>query len=223
MSLKEDVKAMALKFKLNIKDLFSKEEIEAAAKKKEDEIEIPEKVSALIEFTKDKKANREKFEDVTLLNGTLIMVEPALEVGAAVVVMDEEIPVPLPIGEYELEDGRIIVVVEAGLIDAIKEVEEEIIEEELKEKVKPEPTEKQREAKRVIESIVTEKVFEVTKKFEKQIEDLTTALSDEKAEKVEFQTQVLELISKIGNEPKEEPKQKKRTGFGEKKKNYLLR
>lgn len=220
MSLKEDVKAIALKFKLDIKDLFSKEEIEEAAKK-----EINEKVSALIEFAKDKELYKEKFEDVSLLDGTTIMVEPALEVGAAAVVMDEEIPVPLPVGEYELNDGRILVVVEAGIIDAINEAttEEEVVEEELGEEVKTEPTDKEREARRVIESIVTEKVFALEEKFKKQIEDLTTALSEEKKERTEFSKESLELISKIGNEPKEEPKQKKFKAFGEKSKNSFIK
>jgi hypothetical protein len=139
--------------------------------------------------------------------------------------MDEEIPVPLPVGEYELNDGRILVVVEAGIIDAINEAstEEEVIEEELGEEVKTEPTDKEREARRVIESIVTEKIFALTEKFTKQIEDLTDALSKEKAEKVEFSKEVLGLISKIGNEPKEEPKQTKRSEFGEKKQNIFIK
>ena len=133
--------------------------------------------------------------------------------------MDEEIPVPLPVGEYELNDGRILVVVEAGIIAAINEAttEEEVIEEELGEEVKTEPTDKEREARRVIESIVTEKIFALEEKFKKQIEDLTTALSEEKKERVEFSKESLELISKIGNEPKEEPKQNKRLDFSNKR------
>ena len=204
MSLKEDVNKLLVKFGLTESDVIETKE------------EMKEEVK--VEF------DREKFEDVSLLNGTTIMVEPALEVGAAAVVMDEEIPVPLPVGEYELNDGRILVVVEAGIIDAINEAstEEEVVEEELGEEVKPESTDKEREARRVIESIVTEKVFALEEKFKKQIEDLTTALSEEKKERTEFSKESLELISKIGNEPKEEPKQTKRSAFGEKPKNYFI-
>lgn len=199
MSLKEDVNKLLVKFGLTESDVIeTKDEAKEEVKKEFD---------------------REKFEDVSLLDGTVIMVEPALEVGAAVVAMDEEIPVPLPVGEYELNDGRILVVVEAGIIDAINEAstEEEVIEEELNEEVKTEPTDKEREARRVIESIVTEKVFALEEKFKKQIEDLTTALSEEKKERTEFSKESLELISKIGNEPKEEPKQNKRLDFGNKR------
>jgi hypothetical protein len=200
MSLKEDVNKLLVKFGLTESDVIeTKDEAKEEVKKEFD---------------------REKFEDVSLLDGTVIMVEPALEVGAAVVAMDEEIPVPLPVGEYELNDGRILVVVEAGVIDAINEatIEEEVIEEELNEEVKTESTDKEREARRVIESIVTEKVFALEEKFKKQIEDLTTALSEEKKERTEFSKESLELISKIGNEPKEEPKQNKRLDFSNKRK-----
>jgi hypothetical protein len=199
MSLKEDVNKLLVKFGLTESDVIeTKDEAKEEVKKEFD---------------------REKFEDVSLLDGTVIMVEPALEVGAAVVAMDDEIPVPLPVGEYELNDGRILVVVEAGVIDAINEatIEEEVIEEELNEEVKTESTDKEREARRVIESIVTEKVFALEEKFKKQIEDLTTALSEEKKERVEFSKESLELISKIGNEPKEEPKQNKRLDFSNKR------
>ena len=207
MDLKLKVNELLEKFNLNPTDIVDENKTEAP------------RYAALIEFAKDREGNREKFEDVSLLDGTVIMVEPALEVGAAVVAMDEEIPVPLPVGEYELNDGRILVVVEAGIIDAINEAttEEEVIEEELGEEVKTEPTDKEREARRVIESIVTEKVFALEEKFKKQIEDLTTALSEEKKERVEFSKESLELISKIGNEPKEEPKQNKRLDFSNKR------
>jgi len=205
MSLKEDVNKLLVKFGLTESDVIeTKDEAKEEVKKEFD---------------------REKFEDVSLLDGTVIMVEPALEVGAAVVAMDEEIPVPLPVGEYELNDGRILVVVEAGVIDAINEatIEEEVIEEELNEEVKTESTDKEREARRVIESIVTEKVFALEEKFKKQIEDLTTALSEEKKERVEFSKESLELISKIGNEPKEEPKQKQFKAFGKKSNNIFIK
>ena len=208
MDLKLKVNELLEKFNLNPTDIVDENKTEAP------------RYAALIEFAKDREGNREKFEDVSLLDGTVIMVEPALEVGAAVVAMDEEVPVPLPVGEYELNDGRILVVVEAGIIDAINEAttEEEVIEEELGEEVKTEPTDKEREARRVIESIVTEKIFALEEKFKKQIEDLTTALSEEKKERVEFSKESLELISKIGNEPKEEPKQNKRLDFSNKRK-----
>jgi hypothetical protein len=204
MSLKEDVSKLLAKFNLTASDVVEGEVKESKA-----------------EF------DREKFEDITLLDGTIIMVEPAVEVGAAAVVMDNDIAQPLPVGEYELQDGRIIVVEEAGLIAAVNTPNEEEVEttEELSE------DDKVKEAKRIIESIVTEKVFKEavakevqneTEKFNKQIEYLTDALSNEKAEKVEFMKEVVALFEKIGEQPKEKPVEAKQKRFGqEKPKNYF--
>lgn len=210
MSFKEDVKALREKFSLKVVDVIPAKEIVDAAK----------------EIEKGVKFDKEKFEDVTLLDGTMIMVEPDVEVGAAAVIMQDEIAQPLPVGEYELSDNRVIIVEEAGLIAAVNEpnAEEEIeVTEELKE------DDKVKEAKRVIESIITEKVFSELKKevqemkeaFTKQIEDLTQFYSDDKTERVEFKTEVIDLIEKIGEEPKAEPTQKKFKGF-EKKENYFI-
>lgn len=201
MSLKEDFQNLLVKFGLTESDVVdtpNKEETKEETK---------------IEF------DREKFEDVALADGTVIMVEPAVEAGAAAVVMDGETPVPLPVGEYELEDGRILVVEEAGVVAAVNEVAEEV-EEAVEEELAKDETKAEREAKKVIESIVTEKVFEATKKFEKQVEDLTTALSEAKAEKVEFMKEVKELFNKVLEDPKEEPKETKFKGF-KKTKNYF--
>jgi len=210
MSFKEDVKALREKFSLKVVDVIPAKEIVDAAK----------------EIEKGVKFDKEKFEDVTLLDGTMIMVEPDVEVGAAAVIMQDEIAQPLPVGEYELSDNRVIIVEEAGLIAAVNEpnAEEEVeVTEELKE------DDKVKEAKRVIESIITEKVFSELKKevqemkeaFTKQIEDLAQFYSDDKTERVEFKTEVIDLIEKIGEEPKAEPTQKKFKGF-EKKENYFI-
>lgn len=199
MSFKKEISNMFKKYTL------SKEQVDVITA--ETKAEVKEETKA--EF------DREKFEDIALLDGTMIMVEPSVEVGAAVVVMDAEVAQPLPVGEYELNDNRIIVIEEAGLIAAVNTPEaegEEEVTEELAE------DDKVKEAKRIIESIVTEKVFnETVAKFDKQIEELTDALSTEKAEKVDFMTEVLNLFEKMGMEPKEKPAVVKPRGFGQEK------
>ena len=53
-----------------------------------------------------------------------------MEVGADVFVVNGEDRAPLPVGEYELEDGKMLVVAEDGKIAEVKEmVEEEVVEE----------------------------------------------------------------------------------------------
>ena len=52
-----------------------------------------------------------------------------MEVGADVFVVNGEDRAPLPVGEYELEDGKILVVAEDGKIAEVKEMVEEVTEE----------------------------------------------------------------------------------------------
>ena len=104
-----------------------------------------------------------KFEKAMLVDGTEVTVEPALEVGAAMVVMNAEgEPIPAPIGEYQLEDGSVVVVEVEGIISEIKEpmLEEEEIEPIVEE---PMNADSEQKVKRIIESIVKEKIFEVAK------------------------------------------------------------
>ena len=174
-----------------------------------------------------KEVFKEKFEDVQLVDETIITVEPEVAAGSAAVIMQDEQPVPIPVGEYELMDGRVLVIEEPGVILEVREPqteeEEEVVEEMSNE-------DKTKEAKRVIESIVTEKVFEATKdlkeqveKFKKNINELTDALSEEKKEKVAFRSEVKQLLDSIADEPKEEPITKKKEAFMKKKaNNYFI-
>tara|TARA_R110000782_G_scaffold33312_1_gene80510 strand:+ start:130 stop:747 length:618 start_codon:yes stop_codon:yes gene_type:complete len=193
MSIKEDVSNLLIKFGLKDSDIIEAKKPEVKA----------------VEF------DREKFEDIALLDGTMIMVEPAVEVGAAVVVMDAELAQPIPVGEYELEDGRVIVIEEAGLIAAVNEVAAEGEEEEVTEELAED--DKAKEAKRIIESIVTEKVFKAVAKFNKQIEELTDALSNEKKEKVDFMSEVAAILEKLGEQPTKKPIVAKQKSFGQEK------
>lgn len=65
-----------------------------------------------------------KFETQNLKNGTTLEAE-AFEAGNEIFIVSEEDRVAVPVGEYELEDGRILVVAEEGLIAEIKEATEE--------------------------------------------------------------------------------------------------
>lgn len=80
------------------------------------------------EFLKGKE--KEVFVDVLAADGTLLVIEPAVEEGASVLVEDPEAGfVPAPDGDHELNDGTVITVSE-GLITAVVPVEGEETEEE---------------------------------------------------------------------------------------------
>ena len=91
-----------------------------------------------------------KLEQQALENGTVLEAE-AFESGNEVFIVTEDEKVAVPGGEYQLEDGRILVVAEEGLISEIKteeaeeeapaeEVEVEAAEEEKEEILTEEPT-----------------------------------------------------------------------------------
>ena len=66
-----------------------------------------------------------KLESMKLENGTTIEAE-AFEANQEVfIVTEEDEKIALPVGEYTLEDGRILVVAEEGIIAEVREAEEE--------------------------------------------------------------------------------------------------
>ena len=75
--------------------------------------------------------------ELKLENGTVLEAD-AFESGKEVFIKTEDENVALPVGEYELEDSRLLVVEEEGVIKEIKAQEEEEIEDEEKEDDKEE-------------------------------------------------------------------------------------
>ena len=64
-----------------------------------------------------------KLAQMKLENGTVLEAE-SFEKDYEVFIVTEDEKVALPVGEYALEDGKVLVVVEEGIISEIKEVEE---------------------------------------------------------------------------------------------------
>ena len=66
-------------------------------------------------------------EEITLENGTVLTADK-FESGSEVFIKTEDQNVPLPIGEYELSDNRILIVKTEGMIEDIKN-SDEVVEE----------------------------------------------------------------------------------------------
>lgn len=64
-------------------------------------------------------ARKVKFAQATLDNGTILEAE-AFEAGNEVFIVTDEERIPLPVGEYTMEDGSLLVVTEEGLIGEVK-------------------------------------------------------------------------------------------------------
>jgi hypothetical protein len=72
-----------------------------------------------------------KLEQMKLVDGNTVIEADSFEPGASVmIVVSEGEPVPLEVGNYELEDGRVLIVEEKGIIAAIEEMPKEVEEEE---------------------------------------------------------------------------------------------
>jgi hypothetical protein len=124
-----------------------------------------------------------KLEQMTLDNGTVIEAE-IFEAGQAVFIVNGEDRVALPVGEYTLDNGMILVVEVEGEIKEIKEMEVEAPEEEAAPEVEVEVEAAQAPAtaKKVIESTVRESHFskEDVDALKSEIESLKTELASMK-------------------------------------------
>ena len=60
-----------------------------------------------------------KLEDMKLENGTVITTE-ALEKGNEVFIVTDDEKVAMPVGEYILEDGKLLIVEEEGIIGDVR-------------------------------------------------------------------------------------------------------
>jgi len=127
--------------------------------------------------------------ELTLENGTILVSEEFTK-GNAVFIKGEDGEIALPVGEYSLEDGRVLFIVEEGIIDSIREsaeTEEKEAEEELSEESVTEET---------VETVETELEEEEMKYVTK--EEFALAMDELKS-----------MIEKMGYKDKEEEEMSK--------------
>ena len=122
-----------------------------------------------------------KLATMKLSDGVTILEAEMFEAGAEVFVVAEDQKIALPVGEYELEDGKILVVSEEGMIAEIKEMEaeEEMPMEEPESEVEVEveaEAEAPRDVKKTVESIVKETFFSEIEALKLENEELKAKL-----------------------------------------------
>jgi|694.fasta_scaffold64379_5 hypothetical protein len=131
-----------------------------------------------------------KLAQMKLDNGTVLEAE-AFEAGMPVFIVNEEDRIALPVGEYKLEDGMMLIVVEEGIIAEVKEAEMPEAEVEVEEpEVEVEVEQEMSETatpKKVIESTIRESHFskEEVDALKAEIEALKTELASLKEVKEE--------------------------------------
>lgn len=152
-----------------------------------------------------------------LENGTVLEAE-AFEAGNEIFILTDDEKVAVPVGEYQMEDGQILVVEEEGLIAEIKEAEAKEEEEvEASEEVSEETELEEVEA----EYATKEELAEVKSMLEE-----IKAMIEKKEEMSEVEEQVKEELSEtpateaITHNP--EPKQKVSLKYAQNRKQSTL-
>jgi hypothetical protein len=145
-----------------------------------------------------------KLETMRLADGVSMLEAESFEAGQPVFILTEdEQRIALPVGDYELEDGRILVVIEEGVIADIREAAEPEVEVEVEAPEAEMPAEEEMAqepaaptAKKIIESVTKESFFSEIEALKKENEELKAQLN--------LSTEVAEEVAPV--ELSEEPK-----------------
>ena len=152
--------------------------------------------------------------EVTLENGTVVYTDDEFVVGAeAYIINDEGERISVPAGDYELNDGRLMVIGEGGAIEEIKGAEEPA-EEPVAEEAQAERVEQSADEPEATEEVTEEATeeLEVEVELEDEEEEKMYVTRDEVEQMIRAAFEALkeddkEEMSDVNPEaPKEEPK-----------------
>ena len=145
------------------------------------------------DIVKDVEA-QEKVELATakLENGTVLEAE-AFEAGNEIFIVTEDDKVALPVGDYTMEDGKMLVVAEEGIIAEIKDLDEEADEEVEAEEEKEE-----------MGYVTKEELAEAVSEIKAMIEDMKKEEMSEEKE-VELSEELPKEVKEELSEPAAEP------------------
>jgi len=115
-----------------------------------------------------------KLEEQKLENGTRVEAE-SFEKGKEIFILTDDEKVAMPVGEYLLEDGRLVVVKEEGIIDDMRDVSDDVPQKEEESKDETEDLEEKEE------EMDEEADVQDWAGMEKRIKNLEDAISDLKS------------------------------------------
>jgi len=132
-----------------------------------------------------------KLEQLRLADGMTVLEADSFEPGMEVfIVTEDEQQIPVPVGEYEMEDGRILVVMAEGVIAEIKEkMEEEEVETpeakvEIEVAAEVEAPTASVTPKKTIESVTKESFFSEIEALKAEIVELKAQIETSKVEEI---------------------------------------
>lgn len=151
-----------------------------------------------------------KLAQAKLQNGTVIEAEQIAQ-GNEIFIVTEEERIAMPVGEYQLEDGQVLIVEEEGIIASVgaaeeaPEVEEEVAEEtseELSEEVTEENLEEEKEEMGYATKEELAEVKDMIEEIKAMIKD-KEEMSEEPQEEVKEE---LSAVEKVTHNPEAEEK-----------------
>ena len=126
-----------------------------------------------------------KLESMKLDNGTVIEAE-AFEANQEVFIVTEDEKIALPVGEYTLEDGRILVVAEEGVIAEMRDGgEEPQAEEPAQEEAPAEEVEQAEEEPKEMSYATKEELSAAVEEMKAMIEEIKAMMSPKEEEMAE--------------------------------------
>ncbi len=188
------------------KDLFSKENIKANLSKIKVALGVEDEAPASVEL-----------EDIKKVDGTILRIEPAIEIGATVQVIGEDAElIEAPDGDHELESGDVIKT-EGGVIIEIMavEAEDEVVEEEMSEEtpeVKAQPIDVQALTDNVMNKLneaLNDKINNLKFAAIEEVE----ALTERNKTLTEAVSELVGIVEQFAGTPSEEPTKKVKNPF----------
>lgn len=188
------------------KDLFSKENIKANLSKIKIALGVEDEAPTSVEL-----------EDIKKVDGTILRIEPAIEIGATVQVIGEDAElIEAPDGDHELESGDVIKT-EGGVIIEIMavEAEEEVVEEEMSEEtpeVKAQPIDVQALTDNVMNKLneaLNDKINNLKFAAIEEVE----ALTKRNKTLTEAVSELVGIVEQFAGTPSEEPTKKVKNPF----------
>ena len=149
-----------------------------------------------------------KLEQMKLADGVTILEADAFEAGMEVfIITEDEQKIPLPVGEYEMENGFMLVVEEEGIIASYMEAAPEEEEEPMEQPEAEVPVEAEAatpQAKKTVESIVKETFFSEIEALKQENIELKSQLEKLSEVKPEEEKVELEEVTPIAFNPEVE-------------------
>lgn len=136
-----------------------------------------------------------KLEQMKLDNGTVLEAE-VFEAGNDIFIVTEDERVPVPAGEYTMEDGKILMIAEDGIIGEIKEAS---AEEPAEAPEEPEMAAEPAQPKKLVESISKEMFFAEIDKLRAEILELKSQKEEPK------EVELAEEVKPIKHNPESKP------------------